>query len=532
MLKLVLIGLDGATFRVIKPLCDEGKLPNLERLITKGAHGVLESTFPPVTGPAWTAQATGKNPGKTGVFDSLRRTSEHNFDTKPFSSADIRKAGAYWDYLSNAGVRVGVVNYPFLYPPYEINGVMVSGLGSNPQDEICYPRELKQLLIKKCGDYRILVPVSDPKYTKDPPLFTKHILELLEINHKTLELLLQSDLEALIFVISASDLAQHYMWRYIDPSQPYYQKEEAAKYRQAFVKIWQRIDDILGSTLKAIPQSANVLIASDHGFGPHQSSFYTNSWLEEQGYAYRKNTIARARKLQGAGANLVRRISPRLYYKLIKLANSGKIPKIPAASEVDMERSLAFSPVNASLTGQIYINRPIISRYNNIQSVDAIRGEIVEKLEKTCHDLGLCLKVYSPADLYRGQYLNLIPDILFEIDDFECSIFFGFRQSSFQRPPANAIHSGIHKKEGIFIAYGSDISRGATVEGAKIYDIAPTILHMFGLPVPADMDGRVLTEIFREDSEPAQRKVRYQEVDVERERLRSRIKKLKEFGKL
>lgn len=71
MTRLLVIGLDGATFRVIKPLCNEGELPNLSKLLASGTHGILESTFPPVTGPAWAALATGKNPGKTGIFDSF-----------------------------------------------------------------------------------------------------------------------------------------------------------------------------------------------------------------------------------------------------------------------------------------------------------------------------------------------------------------------------------------------------------------------------------------------------------------------------
>lgn len=531
MTKVLIIGLDGATFSVIKPLCYEGKLPTLKELLAQGVHGTLESTFPPVTGPAWTALATGKNPGKTGIFDSLNRVTKESFETRVMSSADIRRARAYWDYLSNAGVRVGVVNYPFLYPPYELNGIMGSGLGSNPQDEIFYPTELKQSLTKECGDYRISVPWSGPKYTQNTSLLIKDILELLELNHKTLKFLLQADLKALTFVISASDFAQHYMWKYIDPCQPYYQKEESGKYRTAFVEIWQRIDDILGAAVEALPQNANVLIVSDHGFGPHQSSFYINSWLKEEGYLFSSSLYSNVGEMLDTATRLLSKI-PYLYNKLAALPISRRLVRMRNMLPLDMERTLAFSPVNASLTGEICINSPAVSHYGKSQNIESVRDEIIQKLKKTCHGLGLHLKVYSPDDLYSGQYLNLAPDILFEIDDFECSIHFGFHPSSFQRPPDNPVHSGIHKKDGIFIAYGRDIRQGATIEGAKIYDIAPTILHMLSLPVPADMDGKALTEIFREGSEPAQREVRYQEVDVEQERVKDRIRKLKKSKQL
>lgn len=531
MIKLVIIGLDGATFRIIKPLRDEGKLPNLERLITKGAHGELESTFPPVTGPAWTSLATGKNPGKTGVFDSLMRTGEHGFEKKPMSSADVRRAGAYWDYLSDAGIKVGVVNYPFLYPPYEVNGIMVSGLGSDPKGEIFYPAELKDLLKRECGGYRIAVPFNDPKYYNNTSLFVKEIIDLLEINSKTINFLLKSDLEVLTFVFSVSDLIQHYMWKYIDPSHPYYNKNEAGKYLPAFVEIWQKIDAILGTMLDVLPKDASIIIVSDHGFGPHKSSFYTNSWLEEKGYLFRDRYSRNAQRLINLARLLLSKI-PFSYSRLSLLPLAKRIKRVRDVLPIDMERSTAFSLVTTSFVGEIYINKPAMSRHFPGKGIQLLKDEIKQKLQMTCNSLGLCLKVYSPGDLYSGQYVNLAPDILFEIDDFECGIHYGFHSRSFQRPPDNPAHMGNHKREGILIAYGPDINRGVAIEGARIYDVAPTILHICGLSVPADIDGRVLTEVFRPDSELAQRQVTYQGVDAEQERIRGKIKKLKASGKL
>jgi hypothetical protein len=65
------------------------------------------------------------------------------------------------------------------------------------------------------------------------------------------------------------------------------------------------------------------------------------------------------------------------------------------------------------------------------------------------------------------------------------------------------------------------------IDAIKIYDIAPTILHIFNLPIDPEMDGRVLTEIFRENSEPAQRAVIYRRVGIGKAALRRRIRHLK-----
>jgi hypothetical protein len=83
------------------------------------------------------------------------------------------------------------------------------------------------------------------------------------------------------------------------------------------------------------------------------------------------------------------------------------------------------------------------------------------------------------------------------------------------------------------MACGPDITSGAArLAGLKIYDIPPTVLHTFGIPVPDGMDGRVLMEIFREGSEPARTEVKYQRVDLEREKIKARIANWKRIGRI
>ena len=79
---------------------------------------------------------------------------------------------------------------------------------------------------------------------------------------------------------------------------------------------------------------------------------------------------------------------------------------------------------------------------------------------------------------------------------------------------------GCHSLYGIFAAYGPDIKKGRIK--VSIYDIAPTVLHMHGVPVPASMDGKVLP-LFKDDS-PLKRPVIYQ--DDEKERIKTAVKRL------
>ena len=114
--------------------------------------------------------------------------------------------------------------------------------------------------------------------------------------------------------------------------------------------------------------------------------------------------------------------------------------------------------------------------------------------------------------------MKLAPDIILQTDDYINSINgkVGYGREFIED------YGGAHRINGTFIAWGPGIKKNFEIN-AKIYDIAPTILHIFGIPIPKDMDGRVLKEIF--EGELAMREVKYQE--MEREKIRRRIRKLK-----
>jgi len=531
-IRLLVLGLDGATFDVIDKFKDH-ELPHLKKVIANGVRSFLESTLPPVTGPAWVAFATGKNPGKTGIFDFSNRTSKETYQTKPLTSGEFKRAGTFWDYLSNSEIKVGIWNYPRLHPPYPINGFMTSGFGCSPNDDFTYPKELKETLLDICGDYTIHIPLSAQKYINNPMLFVTDIMKLLDQNEAAVEFLMDQDIEVFIGIISATDFAQHYMWKFLDETHPLYDAKEADRYKPAFLQIWRRIDEIVEKMMSKASTDTDILIVSDHGFGPHKQSFYTNSWLESEGYLKRRNKTAGSyTTLQSWALKAIDKLailSPQISH-VLKLR--GHKYAINIIDQIKMEETVAFAAGHSVSTGQIYINTLPESPVQNRKDREQIKKEIAEKLRNTLNALDMTVNIYFPEDIYSGEFLYLAPDILFEINDFECSAHHKFSKHIFRNAPHIPTHSGSHKRNGIFIAYGPNTKQGIEIQGAKIYDIAPTILHMFGLPVPNDMDGRVLKEIFREGSEPAQRELKYQRVDVERERVKDRIRKLSESGKL
>jgi predicted AlkP superfamily phosphohydrolase/phosphomutase len=123
--KVLVIGLDGVPFGLVRDWAAAGHMPVLKRLIDSGVAGELRSTMPPTSGPAWSSFATGKNPGKTGIYDFLyRKPGTYAF---PPVNAAMRSGRSLWSLLGEQNRRVAVVNIPISYPVEPVNGVLISG---------------------------------------------------------------------------------------------------------------------------------------------------------------------------------------------------------------------------------------------------------------------------------------------------------------------------------------------------------------------------------------------------------------------
>jgi predicted AlkP superfamily phosphohydrolase/phosphomutase len=532
MQKLLLIGLDGATWDVLMPLIKEGKLPTLKKLVENGVHGIVESTIPPVTGGAWVSLATGKTPGKTGIIDFLNRKDE-SYRLYPTNSEDF-KGHSFWDYLSKVGKKVGIFNYPMLFPPYKINGFMVSGLGASPEDEITYPLSLKQELEQIVGKYEIYVDYHDEKYN-DLDLFIQDLNTFLNKFEKVVYHVVRNKKWNILFLVfSVTDWVQHIMWNHIDENHPLHNSKVSPKYKKKFIEFWQKIDATLGNLLEMVKNNTLVFLVSDHGFGSNDEIFNLAKWLEMKGYLVRKKDFGEYMKkiinksLHTLIPEPIRRIIPSKAREKV-----GDTLRTAITDEINFEESTAYCLGHTIPFGAIYINA------NNNKEKEEIKSKLLRDLQDISKDIKKDVKVqiYEPEKLYRGESRNLLPDIIFTIDNWRCVIVEDFNRPLFEERPFSTRHTGSHRLNGIFLAHGPGIKKGHKIENAKIYDIAPTILHIFGLPIPNDMDGRVLMEIFESDSEFAKRKPvyvdpRYYDKRSEEEKLKARIKELKLKGKI
>ncbi len=501
MSRVLVIGIDGGTFDLIRPWAEAGDLPHLAQLMAEGVHGPLESTLPPVTAPAWSTFATGKNPGQHGVFDFIRPMGGQ-FDLVNASSI---RAPTLWQILSQAGRTVGVMNVPVTYPPTPVNGFMVTGMLSPVNGRITYPTDLLDQYAGQLKPYRIAPHVQYKPGNEEA--FIADLLDLVDLRGRyALQLMTDHPHDFLMFHFLSTDTAQHALWKFVDPSHPRYEPQAAARFGTGLQQIYRRIDQYVGQMLDRLDDDTTVILMSDHGFGPLHYVVNLNLFLLDQGllrlkrgiWTNLKTSLFRAGLTPASVWHLIERTGLQNYvWQVSKSTRNQVVGKFLSFDDVDWTRTKAYA---IGHVGQVYVNlkgREPDGIVEPGEEYQAVRQQVVDALQSLRHpetDHPLMDQVIPADQVVHGPYAHRSPDLHLVMDGYRTIAFPLFATDN--RIVTRQIRgdSGCHRLHGIFIARGPEIRAGQTVEGARIQDLAPTILHLMGLSVPDDMDGHVLTE--------------------------------------
>jgi len=504
-------------------LLELGRLPFIKKLIDSGFRSVLKSTIPPVSGPAWLSFATGMNPGKVGVFDFFNRRRDRT-SLSPVNSQDY-EGKALWDLVSDLGLKVGIFNYPMLYPPYAINGMMVSGVGCPDHSKLTYPSSLKLELDQVAGGYKVELDYQHKRY-EDCDLFLKDLDRLVEKQEKAVYYVLKKEeWDLFIAVFSFTDWAQHLMWRHLEKQHPLYDKTVSLKYQAAFASLWKKVDSIIQNIVQISGNETNIFLLSDHGFGPQKGCFNLVSWMNDKGYLIRQKRPIKYSMLELVKPFLeaLSRLHVTCAFPIRFRQKVADKTEIDLLDQIDLTRSSAYTLEHSIPFGAIYLNE---AKETFTSKREQLKRRIIDELETFCAQAGVKLQVFEPSEIYQGDKVDLAPDIIFTINNWECVIVKSFDAPLFTENSYSTRHTGSHRMEGILISHGPDINEGISQEPIEIYDVAPTILHLLGVPISPDMDGSVRYSIFKRDSEPYRREVRCIQ-KKEKDRVKAKIKDLK-----
>ncbi|MGH2779621.1 MAG: alkaline phosphatase family protein, partial [Actinomycetota bacterium] len=288
--RTVVIGLDGVVWRVLDPLIAEGFMPRLASLRDRGAWGVLESTVPTYTPPAWTSAITGVNPGRHGIYGFIEGNAQS--DRRGLVHSGLIEAPTIWEMANDQGVRAGMYNVPLTYPPQAMDGWMVSGMmtpgwGESQRGFASWDKgdvDLEAQILSWAPDYVVDMSADWERDWRDASLCGR-ALEVLRQRFTVLEQLLELDPPDVLFtVLETPDRLQHVYYRYLDPSDPLYDSDQGRVLRPEVIRCYQAMDRIVGLLDDYAGADGGAIVCSDHGFTAWEASVHTNALLQRWGY--------------------------------------------------------------------------------------------------------------------------------------------------------------------------------------------------------------------------------------------------------
>ncbi|MGI9059864.1 MAG: alkaline phosphatase family protein [Ktedonobacteraceae bacterium] len=485
-MRTVIFGVDGLTFRIVRPLIERGDLPNFARLQREGVTADFISTACPFTAPAWMSIATGLRPAKHGVFDFWE------FDTtstQPTAKLVTHRKGgkAIWNILSEFGKRVVVLNVPLTYPPEPVNGMMVSGL-MTPTSSSAYtsPLSFKDELYNVVPDYRIDLSgdqMSERQLYDQVMQMTEKRIQLQE------HLLSEHEWDFAFLCYVGPDRLQHRLWGSIITLD-----HEATRY-------YRLLDDALGRVLGHLTAEDMLFVVSDHGFVGLSTKFYINEYLCRQNLLQVPASRKRERsRLLGMGRDIAQRLhlldaTKKIRHRYNEFYNRSTSPeKNIDFNNVVWSESQAYV-LSWSAFGGGYADI-VMSPHATADDIERLRTALSNERDPETGD-PLVRTIYTTDDLGEGPFRPQQEHLIIIPSPGTTFHLLTGRKNLWEK---EKISQGCHEPEGIFYAYGAGIRRGVQVNALQVYDLVPTILHALNIAVKEPLDGQVAHEIFTEDT--------------------------------
>jgi predicted AlkP superfamily phosphohydrolase/phosphomutase len=485
--RTIAVGLDGCSWNVLEPLLESGFLPHLSELRSAGAFGVLESTIPFYTGPAWASYATGCSPAAHGVYDFMMLRDGDELSVA--DAADLQRA-TYYELLAREGKRSVLVNLPLDQDGCEGAVIVNSWLTVD---------ELRRIFpVDRRSRYRDALAAYRSYPTTFEASLDVHLDDLCGLEEARFalakELFLGEDWDHFFLLFSSTDWLGHAATGHFLDGDP--------GARAAFGRLYGQLDGYVGWLRERAPD-ATVVVLSDHGQCEETHVVHVNGVLRELGLVRLirerpgnvaselaggelKGTIRVPVGLRRLRSNPLLRRGTRFTRRALRRAVGVELLTPERGLEVDRVLSRAFTPTIASYA--VYTRSCDESVLSRLRA--ALAGLRLDDGRSAFDGIWTLEELYGRVPTPPAPTFVFAPSL-------------GVRPSIRVRSPfverARARGRGAHQRDGVLIAAGPDVRPGELGRSA-LTDISPTLLWLMGEPVPADADGRVLFEAFAHDA--------------------------------
>lgn len=449
-------------------------MPALGRLLADGAHGILNSTTPALTPPAWASLVTGVNPGKHGIYH-FRHTPRGDYYSRRLNTSRDVHAPTIWQRLNAHGKQTGAFNVPMSSPVYPVNGFITSdAFAAETTGMKTFPAELAQQFPGFLVDV-VNYPKSDSE--SEMLAFIDENVRVMQCHaDATLKLMREQPWQFMMAVWLVLDRIQHFGWKYTDPAIAPKNKISAA-----VEQLFRQLDAHIGRVIEAGGNDCTFVMVSDHGFGPIPQTFFnTNRWLVDHGYLKRKHDLVG--------------LLPRSWRTKLGAPIDTKY------GLVDWSQTKVWAdPLESRATG-IRINRQGKYPEGIVPEAEwqSLRERVAAELMATTY----FAEIHRGENLYRGDHAEDGPDlvaILKKPYDVPPSFRRDISAAGLLTENKHHLRDGGHEPEGVVLLAGPNVKRGAQFSPQTIESVAPTVLELFGLPIGDDIDAEPIAAALTDD---------------------------------
>ena len=478
MSRVLLIGWDGADWRILDPLIEQGALPNLQTLIGRGQRGTLRSTIPTHSWAAWPSFVTGVDPVDHGVYDILETVGKRSL---PVTYKSIKERTFLAD-LDAAGKEAVYIDLPLTFPPPSIKGKLIAGGVLPKGPAYTHPASLPDELAKAGVPWEIN-GMSWTTYHNKPDPYLDEALEVTGKRIRATEWLMDNtDWDFLMSVWVSVDRTQHCLSDYVGPDHPDYAANSKTARYQKVVDVYRQLDDALGSFVGKTNDDDTILFISDHGFQSCSRAVHMDQLLKQLGY------------LQFDASNMiygpmqwgpVRAVARKVYDGL------GLHGRVSLKQPVNWGKTKAYTSIRSTGEG-VSINLAGREPDGIVDPADfeKVRGELMDALSSFVDpETGKkpVKEIFKREDIFKGKFADKAPDILMVPAEQ-----YSLTHAKTAVEKADWL-AGDHRPEGVILAVGPNVK--PFEQEPKLVDMAPTILAALDAPAGIKHTGRVLHEI-------------------------------------
>jgi predicted AlkP superfamily phosphohydrolase/phosphomutase len=448
--KILVLGLDCAAPEL---LFGDERLGNIRRLMALGAWGRLESVIPPITVPAWMCLATSQDPGSLGVY-GFRNRVDHSYSGLGFATSKSIQELTIWDQLAREGKRSVIIGVPPNFPPRRVNGVSVGCfLTPDPsKDQYTHPASVADEIKELVGEYETDVKgfrTGDKAWLRDA-IFRMSRKFWTVVRHYVAT----DDWDYFQCVDIGLDRVHHGFWKYHDPEHVLHEPD--SPYKDVIRDYYVHLDQEIGRVLELVSDDTIVLVVSDHGAQRLDGGFCINQWLVRE--------------------------------QLLALESHPAEPTPFEKLEVDWPRTKVWS--EGGYYARVFLNVKGREPQGTIAPAEyeTFRDEMKSRLE------GLIpgTRVFKPEEIYR-TVRNIAPDLIVHFGGLYYRSIGGVGYPDLVvRENDTGPDDCNHAQFGAFILAGAGVPTAGEVEGARLLDLAPTLLQLGGYEIPASMQGSSL----------------------------------------